>query len=178
MHRAADEATRRPEVRAVVIRGENGVLSAGADIREMAEMSADYMAQQAVRLQAAFRAVAKIPKPVVAAIEGYALGGGCELALAADHRICAADASIGLPEILLGLIPGAGGTQRLTRLVGPARAKQLIFTGARLSAVEAQEIGLVDEVVPHGEVVRAARRRCARPKRRSTAAWAGISPPH
>jgi len=109
-----------------------------------------------VRLQAAFRAVAEIPKPVVAAIEGYALGGGCELALAADHRICAADASIALPEILLGVIPGAGGTQRLARLLGPAKAKELIFTGARLSAAEACEIGLVERVVPPGEAVPAA----------------------
>ena len=99
------------------------------------------------RLQSAFTAVARIPKPVVAAINGYALGGGCELALCADVRFAADDAVLGQPEILLGIIPGAGGTQRLTRLVGPSRAKDLIFTGRFVKADEALAIGLVDRVV-------------------------------
>jgi enoyl-CoA hydratase len=103
-------------------------------------------------LQSALSAVAAIPKPVVAAVTGYALGGGCELALCADIRIAADDAKIGQPEILLGLIPGAGGTQRLSRLVGPARAKDLIFTGRQVAAEEALAIGLVDRVVPASEV--------------------------
>ncbi len=98
-------------------------------------------------LQSAFTAVAKIPKPVVAAINGYALGGGCELALCADVRFAAEDAVLGQPEILLGIIPGAGGTQRLTRLVGPSRAKDLIFTGRFVKADEALAIGMVDRVV-------------------------------
>ena len=98
-------------------------------------------------LMSAVDAVARIPKPVVAAIAGYALGGGCELALAADRRIAAATAKLGQPEIKLGVIPGAGGTQRLARLVGPAHAKELIFTGKIIDADEARSIGLVDVVV-------------------------------
>jgi enoyl-CoA hydratase/carnithine racemase len=99
-------------------------------------------------LQSAFTAVARIPKPVVAAVTGYALGGGCELALCADVRFAAEDAVLGQPEVLLGIIPGAGGTQRLTRLVGPSRAKELIFSGRFVKADEALSIGLVDRVVP------------------------------
>jgi enoyl-CoA hydratase/carnithine racemase len=103
-------------------------------------------------LQSAFTSVARIPKPVVAAITGYALGGGCELALCADFRIAADDATLGQPEILLGVIPGAGGTQRLTRLVGPSTAKDLIYTGRFVKADEALAIGLVDRVVPAATV--------------------------
>ena len=100
------------------------------------------------RCPAAFDSIARIPKPVVAAITGYALGGGCELALACDWRVAAADAKLGQPEINLGIIPGAGGTQRLARLVGPARAKDLIMSGRFVGAAEALAIGLVDRVVP------------------------------
>jgi enoyl-CoA hydratase/carnithine racemase len=96
--------------------------------------------------------VSRIPKPVVAAITGYALGGGCELALSADVRIAADDATLGQPEILLGIIPGAGGTQRLARLVGPSRAKDIVFTGRFVKADEALAIGLVDRLVPAGQV--------------------------
>jgi enoyl-CoA hydratase/carnithine racemase len=96
--------------------------------------------------------VAGIPKPVIAAITGYALGGGYELALCADFRVLGASAKIGQPEILLGIIPGAGGTQRLTRLVGPAKAKDLVFTGRHVGADEALELGLADAVVPDDEV--------------------------
>jgi enoyl-CoA hydratase/carnithine racemase len=100
----------------------------------------------------AFTQVQRIPKPVIAAITGYALGGGYELALCADFRVMGASAKIGQPEILLGVIPGAGGTQRLARLVGPAKAKDLIFTGRHVGAEEALEIGLADAVVPDDEV--------------------------
>ena len=125
-------------------------------------------------LQSSFTAVARIPKPVVAAVTGYALGGGCELALCADIRIAADDATLGQPEILLGIIPGAGGTQRLTRLVGPSKAKDLIFTGRFVKADEALAIGLVDRVVPAAPVYDEAaglglavhRRRAVRPARR------------
>ena len=103
-------------------------------------------------LQDSFTAVARIPKPVVAAVTGYALGGGCELALCADFRIAAENAKLGQPEILLGLIPGAGGTQRLSRLIGPSKAKDLIFTGRMVKADEALSLGLVDRVVPADEV--------------------------
>jgi enoyl-CoA hydratase/carnithine racemase len=145
---AAQQATERDDVRAVVVYGGERVFAAGADIKEMAEMSHKDMVSRSGGLQSSLTAVARIPKPVVAAVTGYALGGGCELALCADVRIAADDATLGQPEILLGIIPGAGGTQRLTRLVGPSRAKDLIFTGRFVKAEEALAIGLVDRVVP------------------------------
>ncbi len=145
---AAAEFTRDPDVRAVVVYGGEKVFAAGADIKEMADMSYVDMSARAGALSSAFDAIARIPKPVVAAITGYALGGGCELALACDWRIAAADAKLGQPEINLGIIPGAGGTQRLARLVGPARAKDLVMSGRFVDAAEALAIGLVDRVVP------------------------------
>jgi enoyl-CoA hydratase/carnithine racemase len=145
---AAIEATERDDVRAVVVYGGERVFAAGADIKEMADMSYPDMVKRSGALQSSFGAVARIPKPVVAAITGYALGGGCELALCADIRIAADSAVLGQPEILLGIIPGAGGTQRLTRLVGPSKAKDIIFTGRNVLADEALAIGLVDKVVP------------------------------
>ncbi|WP_035813743.1 enoyl-CoA hydratase/isomerase family protein [Jiangella gansuensis] len=144
----ATETTERPDVRAVIVYGGEKVFAAGADIKEMAGWSYTDMVDRSVALQAAFTAVARIPKPTVAAVTGYALGGGCELALACDVRFAAADAKLGQPEILLGLIPGAGGTQRLARLVGPSRAKDLIYTGRMVTAAEAFDIGLVDQIVP------------------------------
>ncbi|WP_369217426.1 enoyl-CoA hydratase/isomerase family protein [Streptomyces flavofungini] len=148
----AEEATRRDDVRAVVITGGEKVFAAGADIKEMQDMDHAAMIARSGALQESFTAIARIPKPVVAAVNGYALGGGCELALCADFRIAAENAKLGQPEILLGLIPGAGGTQRLARLVGPAKAKDLIFTGRQVKAPEALAIGLVDRVVPAAEV--------------------------
>jgi enoyl-CoA hydratase/carnithine racemase len=118
----------------------------------MAEMSHTDMIKRSAGLTSAFTAVARIPKPVIAAITGYALGGGCELALCADVRFAADNATLGQPEILLGIIPGAGGTQRLSRLVGPSRAKDIIFTGRFVKAEEALAIGLVDRLVPAAEV--------------------------
>jgi enoyl-CoA hydratase/carnithine racemase len=153
---AADEAATRDDVRAVIVYGGPKVFAAGADIKEMADLSYTDMVARSVRLQSAFTAVTRIPKPVVAAVTGYALGGGCELALCADIRIAGAGANLGQPEILLGIIPGAGGTQRLARLVGPARAKDIIFTGRFVPADEALAIGLVDKVVPDEEVYDAA----------------------
>ena len=148
----AEEAGRRDDVRAVILYGGEKVFAAGADIKEMREMDHAAMVVRSRALQESFTAVARIPKPVVAAVTGYALGGGCELALCADFRIAGADARLGQPEILLGLIPGAGGTQRLARLIGPSRAKDLIFTGRQVRADEALSIGLVDRVVPAAEV--------------------------
>jgi enoyl-CoA hydratase len=110
------------------------------------------MAKRVAGVQAAVTAVAEIPKPVVAAVTGYALGGGCELALAADFRIAADDATFGQPEVLLGIIPGAGGTQRLARLIGPSKAKDLIFSGRFVKADEALAIGLADRLVPAASV--------------------------
>ena len=149
---AATEAAERDDVKAVVLYGGERVFAAGADIKEMADMSYTDMVKRSGGLQSAFTAVARIPKPVVAAITGYALGGGCELALCADVRFAADDATLGQPEILLGIIPGAGGTQRLTRLVGPSRAKDLVFTGRFVKAEEALAIGLVDRLVPADRV--------------------------
>ena len=149
---AAAEATERDDVRAVVVHGGDRVFAAGNDVKEMASMSYTEMVERSGPLQAAVTAIARIPKPVVAAVNGYALGGGCELALAADVRIAADDATFGQPEVLLGIIPGAGGTQRLSRLVGPSRAKDLIFTGRFVKADEALAIGLVDRLVPAAEV--------------------------
>ncbi|MEU2839228.1 enoyl-CoA hydratase-related protein [Streptomyces sp. NPDC007076] len=148
----AEEATRRDDVRAVVLYGGEKVFAAGADIKEMQAMDHPAMVVRSKALQDSFTAVARIPKPVVAAITGYALGGGCELALCADFRIAADNAKLGQPEILLGLIPGAGGTQRLARLIGPSKAKDLIFTGRHVRAEEALAIGLVDRVAPAAEV--------------------------
>ncbi len=152
----AAEAATRDDVRAVIVYGGERVFAAGADVKEMADMSYTDMVARSGGLQSAFTAVAKIPKPVVAAVTGYALGGGCELALCADVRIAGEGATLGQPEILLGIIPGAGGTQRLTRLVGPSRAKDIIFTGRFVKADEALSIGLVDRVVPDEEVYTAA----------------------
>jgi enoyl-CoA hydratase/carnithine racemase len=150
------EASARKEVRAVVIYGGPKLFAAGADIKEMVVASYADTVDRSVGLSSAFTSVARIPKPVVAAVTGYALGGGCELALCADRRVAAQDAVLGQPEILLGIIPGAGGTQRLPRLIGPAKAKDLCFTGRFVKADEALAIGLVDEVVPAAEVYDAA----------------------
>ncbi|HEY3733893.1 MAG TPA: enoyl-CoA hydratase-related protein [Streptosporangiaceae bacterium] len=154
---AAAEVTANAEVRAVIVYGGEKVFAAGVDIKEMAEVSYAWMAADSRRLQASFTAIAKIPKPVVAAITGYALGGGLELALCADFRVMGERARVGQPEILLGVIPGAGGTQRLPRLVGPARAKDIVYTGRFVPADEALAIGLADRVVPDAEVYPAAR---------------------
>ena len=159
---AAAEVTTDAAVRAVILYGGERVFAAGADIKEMAEMDYVRMADRSVRLQAAFTAVAEIPKPVVAAVTGYALGGGLELALCADFRVLGENVKVGQPEILLGIIPGAGGTQRLPRLIGPSRTKDLIFTGRQVPAGEALAIGLADKVVPDAEVYEAARELVAR----------------
>ena len=156
---ASEEVTERRDVGAVVLYGGEKVFAAGADIKEMEQMSYSDMVFHSRRLQSAFTAVARIPKPTVAAITGYALGGGCELAMTCDFRVAAKNAKLGQPEILLGVIPGAGGTQRLSRLVGPAKAKDLVYSGRFVSADEALAIGLVDEVVEAEDVYATARAR-------------------
>ena len=175
---AAMEAERRDEVRAVVLYGGERVFAAGADIKAMAELDGTSMVAWGRELTTSFTHVAKIPKPVIAAITGYALGGGLELALCADFRVVGASAKIGQPEIQLGVIPGAGGTQRLARLVGPAKAKDLVFTGRHVGAEEALELGLVDAVVPDEEVYATAlamgRRFAAGPPRALAAAKRAI----
>ncbi|KAA1418450.1 enoyl-CoA hydratase/isomerase family protein [Nocardioides humilatus] len=153
---AAAEATERTDVRAVVLWGGEKVFAAGNDVKEMADKSYVDMVDRGDGLQAPITAIARIPKPVIAAVNGYALGGGCELAMAADLRFAAEDAVFGQPEVLLGIIPGAGGTQRLTRLVGPSTAKELMYTGRFVKADEALKIGLVDRVFPAEQVYGAA----------------------
>lgn len=144
LHAAAAQVSEDPAVRAVVFYGGPKVFAAGADVREFSGVSHLDMVDASRGLQTAFAAVAKIPKPTIAAITGFALGGGLELALCADFRVAATNARLGVPEIALGLIPGAGGTQRLPRLIGPARAKDLCYTGRHVGAEEALAIGLVD----------------------------------
>jgi len=133
-----------PDLKAVVLAGNDRVFAAGAEISQI-QTETDRLIGNFHR---AFNAVAVIPRPVIAAICGFALGGGLEAALACDLRLAAENARLGVPEILLGVFPGAGGTQRLPRLIGPARAKELLWTGRQVRASEALAIGLVDRVVP------------------------------
>lgn len=149
---AADAAANDPTIRAVVVYGGERAFAAGADIKEMAGQSVAEITAYGRALIDSIDAVARIPKPVIAAITRYALGGGCELALAADFRVLGEDALIGLPEITLGVIPGGGGTQRLPRLVGLTRAKELIFGGRPVKGEEAVRIGLASRAVPAAEV--------------------------
>jgi enoyl-CoA hydratase len=142
------------DVRAVVLTGAGGkAFAAGADIKELAGLTADAARDFSLRGQHVFDLVEGLGKPVIAAINGHALGGGCELAMACTIRIAADVAVIGQPEIDLGLIPGYGGTQRLPRLIGSGRALELLLTGARVSAAEAHRLGLVNEVVPAADLM-------------------------
>ncbi len=145
----AQQITADADVKAVVVAGGERAFAAGADISEFTGQDAAAAVGRAFR--DAFDAIAAIPRPVIAAIRGYALGGGLELASACDLRVAGENARLGQPEILLGIIPGAGGTQRLTRLVGPARAKEIVWSGRQVRAAEALAIGLVDRVVPPGD---------------------------
>ena len=146
------EVRDRSDIRAAVLYGGERVFAAGADIKEMEGKTYSDMVGYASNLQDTFRQVARIPKPVIAAVNGYALGGGFELSLTADFRVLGDSAQVGVPEILLGVIPGAGGTQRLTRLVGPAKAKSLVYTGRFVKADEALALGIADRVVPDADV--------------------------
>lgn len=164
---AAEMVSATPQIRAAVLYGGERTFAAGADVKEMADKDYPAMAAISQAMHESFGAVAAIPKPVVAAVTGYALGGGLELALCADFRVCGQNAKFGLPEIQLGVFPGGGGTQRLPRLIGPAKAKDLIYTGRHVGAEEALCIGLADRVVPDSEVydeaIRFATRFCAGP---------------
>jgi enoyl-CoA hydratase/carnithine racemase len=135
---------------AVIVTGGDRIFAAGADISEFkGQAEADTIGRSFLE---ALDAVARIPRMVIAAVSGFALGGGCELALACDVRIASDTAVFGLPEIQLGIIPGGGGTQRLARLVGPARAKSMVLSGRQVAAAEALSMGLADEVVPVSEL--------------------------
>ena len=149
---AGREVTYDDAVKAVVIWGGPKVFAAGADIKAMREMSYQVAFANAGRLQEAFRILADIPKVTIAAVNGYALGGGCELALTADFRYAADNARFGQPEIKLGLIPGAGGTQRLARLIGVSAAKEWVYGGELYDAQTCRQLGLVDRVYPADEV--------------------------
>jgi enoyl-CoA hydratase len=143
-----------PSVKAVVVTGSERIFAAGA---EVAEFTADDAARTVnSSFRSALDSLADVPRPVIAAVTGYALGGGLELALACDLRVAAESARLGFPEISLGIFPGGGGTQRATRLVGPAKAKELMWSGRHVPADEALAIGLVDRVVPADAVLDAA----------------------
>lgn len=145
-------------VKAVVIRGGGSkAFVAGADIAEFPTLAPEQAVALAQRGQKIFDAIQALPKPVIAAVQGFALGGGCELAMACDLRVATESAKFGQPEINLGIIPGYGGTQRLARLVGPSRAKYLCLTGDMIGAQEASRIGLVDVVVPDAELLETAK---------------------
>ncbi|MEX2100368.1 MAG: enoyl-CoA hydratase-related protein [Acidimicrobiia bacterium] len=143
----ADDAS----VKAVVLTGGDRAFAAGADINEFTDPEASQLIGASFRR--AIDALPAIPRPVIAAISGYALGGGLEVALACDVRVAGDSARVGFPEILLGIFPGGGGTQRLPRLVGPARAKEIIWSGRQVRADEARALGIVDRVVPADEVL-------------------------
>lgn len=145
------------KIRSIVITGEGKAFSAGADVSEFVNMKGSDAFFYSRLIQGVFKEIQEIPKPVIAAIKGYALGGGLELAMACDIRIATNSATIGQPELSLGIIPGAAGTQRLVRLVGEGKAKELIFLGDLISAEEAEELGLINRVVPDRELELAAR---------------------
>jgi len=147
LREVAEQVSQNREIRAVVLYGGTKAFCGGADIKEMADLHPGEIAVVGKGLNDAVTAVARLPQPVIAAVSGYALGGGCELALAADIRIVAENAVLGLPEITLGVIPGAGGTQRRPRLIGASRAKEMIFTGRSVKGVEAVDIGLANRAV-------------------------------
>jgi enoyl-CoA hydratase len=145
-------------IRAVIVTGAGEkAFAAGADINELATLSPDAGRDHALRGQHVFDLIEQMGKPVVAAINGFALGGGCELAMACSIRVAAATAKLGQPEINLGLVPGYAGTQRLARLVGKGRALELLLTGDHVSAEDAYRIGLVNRVVPAAELMATAR---------------------
>lgn len=148
---AASTVSADGAIRAVVLWGGEQIFAAGADIKAMVGYGPDEIGPDVGALERACRDLEAIPKPVIAAINGFALGGGLEVALACDFRVASQDARLGLPEIRLGIIPGSGGTQRLPRLVGLARARDLVFSGRHLTADEALDVGLVDGVAPAGD---------------------------
>jgi enoyl-CoA hydratase/carnithine racemase len=152
LHQTALDAARRDDVRAVVVWGGERVFSVGGDVEMMSARSADSVRPVIAALGDALVTLEAVPKVVIAAINGPCLGGGCEIALACDFRFVSETAILGQPEIRFGIMPGAGATQRLPRLVGASRAKDLIFSGRRVKAREALAIGLVDRVLPGPEV--------------------------
>lgn len=148
-----DEIEKDDQIFIVIFTGEGKAFVAGADIGEMKDKNLIEGKKFAQLGHEVFRKIELLEKPVIAAVNGYALGGGCELAMSCDIRIAGEKAKFGQPEVGLGITPGFGGTQRLSRLVGPAKAKELIFTADTISAQEAEKIGLVNKVVPQEELI-------------------------
>jgi len=153
---AIKDAENNSDVKVVIITGEGRAFVAGADIAQMRDLNTQEGRDMAILGQTVFNRIENIGKPVIAAVNGFALGGGCELAMACDIRIASDKARFGQPEVNLGIIPGFGGTQRLSRLVGKGMAKYLIFTGEMITAEDAYNIGLVEKVVPAEELLKTA----------------------
>lgn len=153
MKEAFLELGERKDVAAVIVTGGGDAFMAGADIKMVSEMGPDDAVELSRRIGDVFDEIVRFEGAVIAAVSGLALGGGCEVALACDIRVADEGAIFGLPEVGLGLMPGAGGTQRLPRLVGSGKAKEMIFTGDPITAEEARNIGLVERVAPRGEAV-------------------------
>ncbi|MFH1003035.1 MAG: enoyl-CoA hydratase/isomerase family protein [Chloroflexota bacterium] len=164
MKQALAEIDHDAAVRVVIITGAGKAFMAGADIAVLAKLTPLEVDRWNHLLIDNWSAVEKLRQPVIAAINGYALGGGLELALACDIRVASEKARLGLPEVKLGLIPGTGGPQRLSRLVGRGRALEMILTGEPVTAAEAYRIGLVNKVVPDGELMKAAEEMAAKIK--------------
>jgi enoyl-CoA hydratase len=157
LDRAFHELNEDNEVKVIILTGEGKAFVAGADIAEMKDFGAKEATEFSELGQRIFRYIETMDKPVIAAVNGYALGGGCETAMACDFRIASERALLGQPEVKLGLIPGFAGTQRLPRLVGLGRAKEMLFTGDPVGAEDALRMGLVNRVVPHEELLAAAK---------------------
>ncbi len=149
----AEEVKGDESIRVLIVTGEGKAFVAGADIAEMKDLDAEAGRAFGIKGQAALTAIEKLPIPVIAAVNGFALGGGCELSLCADIRIASEKAKFGQPEVGLGITPGFGGTQRLPRVIGLSKAMDLILTGRMIKADEALSIGLVDKVVPPEELM-------------------------
>ena len=159
IHSALEDTAKDTNVRALIIAGHEKFFCAGADINDVTNLKTAALATQFSRnFQRLFQEIEELKKPIIAAVSGFALGGGCELALSCDVRILAESASFGFSEIDIGAFPAGGGTQKLPRLIGAARAKELLFTGERINAQEAYKLGLATRVVPDGECLNEARK--------------------
>jgi enoyl-CoA hydratase len=154
LYEALDYVERQDGIKALIVAGKGEkAFAAGADITEMTGLDAEGMAQMNAVSRRAFERLENLTKPTIAAVNGLALGGGCELALCCDFRICSENARFGLPEITLAIIPGGGGTQRLQRLIGQAKAKELLYFGEMIGAADAVACGLANKAVPPAELL-------------------------
>ena len=159
LHHVLTEIDGDEDVKVVILAGSEKSFAAGADIAEFGEIATPVDAHRFLKhAQAVYNRIEDLEKPVIAAVSGFALGGGCELALACDLRIAAENATFGQPEIRIGIIPGAGGTQRLPRIIGVTKARELLYTGDFIDAQEAYRVGLVNKVVPVASLMEEARK--------------------